>query len=148
MIGIGIIGTGYWGKNHIKIYNSLLKKEKLIDYLKICDINEERAIEMGKLYNIDYTTNIDDIINDKRITAVVIVTPSSTHYELSKLALENNKDVVLPAGETHLNFLSDRFYVSFAPLSTYRAVFSAGDVFIAAGIFLCLWMMSEPEQVT
>ena len=92
MVGIGIVGTGYWGKNHLTIYRSLLL-EKKIDYLKICDIDEERAKELSQINSIDYTTNIKELLNNNKITAVVIVSPSSTHYELSKLSLESGKDV-------------------------------------------------------
>ena len=41
MIGIGIIGVGYWGKNHVSAYKTLLHENR-INYLKICDINENR----------------------------------------------------------------------------------------------------------
>ena len=92
MVGIGIVGTGYWGKNHLTIYKSLLL-EKKIDYLKICDIDEERVKEFSELNSIDYTTNIKEVLNDNKITAVVIVTPSSTHYELSKQSLKSGRDV-------------------------------------------------------
>ena len=92
MVGIGIVGTGYWGKNHLTIYKSLLL-EKKIDYLKICDIDEERVKELSEINSIDYTTHIKEILNDNKITAVVIVTPSSTHYELSKQSLKSGKDV-------------------------------------------------------
>jgi len=92
MIGIGIIGVGYWGKNHVTNYKSLLL-EKKIDYLKICDIDEERAKELSQINSLEYTTKIEDILNDDKITAVVIVTPSSTHYKLAKLSLESGKDV-------------------------------------------------------
>ncbi len=92
MVGIGIIGMGYWGKNHLRIYKSLLL-EKKIDYLKIYDIDEERAKELSEINSIAYTTNIKELLNDNKITAVVIITPSSTHYELSKLSLESGKDV-------------------------------------------------------
>ena len=92
MVGIGIVGTGYWGKNHVTIYKSLLL-EKKIDYLKICDIDEERVKEISEINSIDYTTNIKELLNDDKITAVGIITPSSTHYELSKLSLESGKDV-------------------------------------------------------
>ncbi|MHA1253229.1 MAG: Gfo/Idh/MocA family protein, partial [Candidatus Helarchaeota archaeon] len=92
MIGIGIIGTGYWGKNHLRIYKSLLNENK-IDYLKICDINEARAKEMAKDFDVDFTTKIEDIINDKMINTVVIITPSITHYNLAKIFLNNGKDV-------------------------------------------------------
>jgi len=92
MVGIGIIGTGYWGKNHVTNYKSLLL-EKKIDYLKICDIDEERVKEISRAYSIDYTTDIKELLDNNKITAIVIVTPSSTHYELSKLSLESGKDV-------------------------------------------------------
>ncbi|MHA1293070.1 MAG: Gfo/Idh/MocA family protein [Promethearchaeota archaeon] len=92
MIGIAIVGAGYWGKNHVRNYKSLLVEGK-IDYLKICDTNENRAKEIAESYGLDYCTNNEDILNDERITAVVIVTPSATHYDLAKLFLENKKDV-------------------------------------------------------
>jgi len=92
MIGIGIIGVGNWGKNHVTVYKSLLQ-ENIINYLKICDTDEDRVKEISEINSIEYTTNIEDILNDDRINAVAITTPSSTHYELTKLALENDKDV-------------------------------------------------------
>jgi len=92
MVGIGIIGVGYWGKNHVSAYKSLLQENK-IDYLKIYDTDEDRVKEISEIYSIEYTTKIEDILNDDKITAVVIITPSSTHYELTKLALENDKDM-------------------------------------------------------
>ena len=61
--------------------------------MKICDTNQVRAKQIAEDYNLKYTTTIKDFIDDQNITAVVIVTPSSTHYELSKLFLENGKDV-------------------------------------------------------
>ena len=61
MVGIGIIGTGYWGKNHVTNYKSLLL-EKKIDYLKICDIDEERAKELSQINSLEYTTKIEDIL--------------------------------------------------------------------------------------
>ncbi len=67
--------------------------EKQINYLKICDSNEKRVKQMSMDYNLDYTIDINDIKNDKKITAVVIVTPSKTHYNLSKFFLESGKDV-------------------------------------------------------
>jgi len=92
MVGIGIIGVGHWGKNHVTVYKSLLQENR-IDYLKICDTDKDRVKEISEINSIEYTTKIEHILNDNKITAVVIVTPSSTHYYLTKLALENDKDV-------------------------------------------------------
>ncbi|MFX1392828.1 MAG: Gfo/Idh/MocA family protein [Promethearchaeota archaeon] len=92
MVGIGIIGTGYWGKNHVRNYKTLLMENK-IDYLKLCDTNELRVKQIAKDYGLEFTLKINEIKNDNKITAVVIVTPSSTHYELSKTFLESGKDL-------------------------------------------------------
>ena len=94
LIGIAVIGTGYWGKNHVRIYKTLLLENK-IDYLKICDIDENRAKQIGEDYDIEYTSNINDIINDDKIKGVIVVTPSDNHYELAKLFLNKGKDVFI-----------------------------------------------------
>ena len=44
MVKIAVIGTGYWGKNHVRAYNEL-KAEGVIDELTICDVDERRASE-------------------------------------------------------------------------------------------------------
>ncbi|MFX1393590.1 MAG: Gfo/Idh/MocA family protein [Promethearchaeota archaeon] len=94
MIGIGIIGTGYWGKNHVRIYKSLLLENK-INYLKICDIDENRARQIAEDYGLDYLIDINDMIKDDKLTAVVIVTPADNHFEIAKLMLNNGKDVFI-----------------------------------------------------
>ena len=69
--------------------------EKEIDYLKIYDINEKRATQIAEDYDLEFTTNIEVVSNDDKISAVVIVTPSSTHYQLAKKFLESGKDVFI-----------------------------------------------------
>ena len=49
--------------------------------------------EIGNDYDLEWTSKIEDIVKDGKITAVVLATPSDTHYELSKLFLESGKDV-------------------------------------------------------
>ena len=94
MTGIGVIGTGYWGKNHVRTYSELVS-EGIIDEVKICDINEKRARELGNAFNIDYLTDYKELIRDPKIDAVSIVTPSPTHYQLAKEFMEAGKDVLV-----------------------------------------------------
>jgi UDP-N-acetylglucosamine 3-dehydrogenase len=94
MVGIGVIGTGYWGKNHVRVFKELMF-DGLIDTVKICDINEHRVKELSGYFKVEYTTDYVELIDDPGINAVSVVTPSSTHYKIAKEFLENGKDVFM-----------------------------------------------------
>jgi predicted dehydrogenase len=94
MTGIAVIGTGYWGKNHVRTYSELFS-EGLIDKVVICDINEKRAKELGELFRIEYITDYRKILNDPTINGVSIVTPPPTHFHLAKELMEAGKDVLV-----------------------------------------------------
>lgn len=94
MTGIAVIGTGYWGKNHVRTYSELVS-EGVIDSVKICDLDEKRARELGEAFNIEYLTDYKELIADPNIDAVSIVTSSHTHYALAKEFMEAGKDVLV-----------------------------------------------------
>jgi UDP-N-acetylglucosamine 3-dehydrogenase len=94
MTGVGVIGTGYWGKNHVRTFSELVS-EGLIDNVKICDLDEKRARELGDAFGIEYMTNYKTLLFDPKIEAVSIVTPSATHYQLVKEFMEAGKDVLV-----------------------------------------------------
>jgi len=87
-VNIGVIGGGYWGKNLIRVFNE-------IGVLKgICDLNRD-VIQFYKNSHpdISITDNPEELIKKKGIDAVVIATPASTHYPISKIALMENKHI-------------------------------------------------------
>jgi len=87
---IGIIGCGYWGKNLVRVFNELgvLKS--------ICDNNKDVLEDKKSQYpSLSVTDNFSDILNDNEITAVVISSPASTHYNLAKMAILAKKDVFI-----------------------------------------------------
>lgn len=47
-----------------------------------------------KIEGVNYTNNLDDILKDSEIDLVIISLPHHLHFEYSKLALENGKNVV------------------------------------------------------
>jgi len=91
MVNVGLIGTGYWGKNHARVFKELLN-EKIIDSLILCDINEKLVKEIAG-GGIKYTTDYHDLLDDQTIDAVSIATPSATHYHLTKEFIKKQKDV-------------------------------------------------------
>lgn len=84
---IGIIGIGYWGN---KVLNTLEKINSIkIKYL--CDLNYAAL----KDYETKYicTTDYNNILQDKDVNIVFIITPLSNHYELICKSLNFNKNV-------------------------------------------------------
>jgi predicted dehydrogenase len=94
MIGVGVLGTGKWGKNHVRVYKEL-KDEGCIDSLVICDTNENAVKQLAKAHDVEYVTNRVRLRDDPRIQAVSIVTPSQTHFSLAKEFMAAGKDVLV-----------------------------------------------------
>ncbi|MCP4763033.1 MAG: Gfo/Idh/MocA family oxidoreductase [archaeon] len=88
-----LIGCGYWGNNIARVFSELkengLFKGEIILYDKIYD----KAKEFSKKYGFIAVKLLDDILTDSQIIAALIITPSSTHYNLTKQFLEAGKSV-------------------------------------------------------
>lgn len=92
MVGVGIIGYGYWGPNLLRNFNES-HGSKVIG---VCDLRADRlAVVMRSYPFIKVTKNFREIINNKDIDAIVIATPVSTHFELGMLALKAGKHVLM-----------------------------------------------------
>ena len=86
--GIAIIGSGYWGKNLVRNFNS-------IHALKlICDKNEMILSQFQEEYkNIDVCVAINEVLNREDIEGIVISTPAETHFNLARESLLAGKHV-------------------------------------------------------
>src|SRR4029453_3650965 len=90
MIGIGVIGYGYWGPNIVRNFRGLANC-KLI---AVCDQSHRALTRLLALFaNIGGNSGSRDIFTSKDINTVAIVTPVPTHYELARQCLENDKHV-------------------------------------------------------
>jgi len=85
---IGIIGLGYWGKNVLRVLESIPEKVK-IKYL--CDVYPSTLESFKDKYICinDYKT----ILEDSEIDIVFIITPIETHYEIILNSLKALKHV-------------------------------------------------------
>lgn len=64
------------------------------ELVAVCDIQQGLAQKVARELEIPfYTTNSDDIFQDDTIEAVIIATPTSTHYSLLKKAVETEKAI-------------------------------------------------------
>lgn len=89
-IKIGVIGSGYWGPNLIRNFNSLRNASVVI----VADKKPGRLDFVRQEFHGTKTTqDYRDIINDPAIDAVCIATPVKTHKNISVEALNAGKHV-------------------------------------------------------
>ncbi|RMF57074.1 MAG: oxidoreductase, partial [Calditrichaeota bacterium] len=89
---LAIIGCGRWGRNHIRTAAELFASK--LKY--VCDISEPQLQEARSLApQATPTTDIETVLKDPQITAVILSTPAETHYELARMVLENGKHVLV-----------------------------------------------------
>ncbi|MCI1274205.1 MAG: Gfo/Idh/MocA family oxidoreductase [Clostridiaceae bacterium] len=85
---IAVIGVGCWGRNIVRNFYNL----NVLD--TVCDMDEENLKKVKEQYpNVNVTKDFTDVINNKEITSVAVVTPSHTHYKIVKAMLEAGKNV-------------------------------------------------------
>ena len=90
MLQVGVIGYGYWGPNIVRNFESA----EGTSVLSVCDTNPEMLKRAKKAYpSIALTSNASEIISSDHINVVAVVTPVSTHFDLTKKALLNGKHV-------------------------------------------------------
>lgn len=94
MLGIAVIGTGNWGKNHARVYKEFMA-EGIINSLKICDADPDLARQVGRDLKVEWGSDYREVIKDANIQAVSIATPSKTHYQIGKEFIEAGKDVLI-----------------------------------------------------
>jgi predicted dehydrogenase len=92
MIGIGVIGYGYWGPNLVRNFHELSDAQ----VVAVCDVRPARLAPARMLYpSVTITANPQDVFDDPRIHAVAIATPVSTHFDLAMKALRANRHVLI-----------------------------------------------------
>jgi predicted dehydrogenase len=90
MIGVAVVGYGYWGPNLVRNFSET-KGARLI---KVCDLRKDRLVTMQERYPaVEITDDFDEVLSDPRIDAIAIATPVSTHFRLALKALMAGKHV-------------------------------------------------------
>jgi predicted dehydrogenase len=87
MLKVGVIGSGYWGKHHLRIFSNIP-----CELIGIADIDPSKEV-LAKQYGVGFFQDFRKLL--KKVDAVSIVTPPSTHFDLAKKALRAGKHVLL-----------------------------------------------------
>ncbi len=89
-IGVAVVGVGGWGKNLARNFAEIAQA-----HLKyVCDLDEKRRLDFASRYpRVQPVADVDRVLRDPEVRAVVVATTAPRHYELAKAALEAGKDV-------------------------------------------------------
>ncbi len=90
--GVAIVGTGFGQKIHLPGFQNHPKTEVYAIYHRDLDKAKKLAQENNIPY---YSDNLVEICSLSNVDIVSISTPPFLHYEMAKIALENNKHILL-----------------------------------------------------
>ena len=90
MIRVGIVGLGYWGPNLVRCFSDL-------DDCKVtavCDQSYDQLLRIKDRFPSVYPIeSFDSLLERDIVDAVVLATPTDTHHNLARKALEHDKHV-------------------------------------------------------
>ena len=92
MIGVGVVGYGYWGPNLARN----IARDAGLELIAICDrspdcLGEARLAHSSTILTHEYA----DLLANPAIDAVVVATPVSSHFSLAHAALSAGKHVLV-----------------------------------------------------
>jgi UDP-N-acetylglucosamine 3-dehydrogenase len=90
-LGVAVVGTGFWGRNHARVYKELAETE----LLAICDIDPDRAKTVANQFGVKSYTNTAKMLKNTDIKAVSICTWSTSLAREAKKALDAGKHVLV-----------------------------------------------------
>lgn len=99
MLRVGIVGVGYWGPNLVRCFSDL----ENCRVTAVCDQNYDHLLRIKDRFPQVYPLESFDALLDRDLVdAVVIATPTASHYELTRQALEHDLHVFVekPLAET------------------------------------------------
>jgi predicted dehydrogenase len=90
-IGAAVIGYGYWGPN---LARNIFERPEF-DLRMLCDRDAAQRAAFERRYLAPACEELDEVLDDPTVHAVVIATPPRTHYAIAKAALQAGKHVLV-----------------------------------------------------
>ena len=88
-IKVAVIGVGYLGEHHARIYSSMSN----IELAGVVDINKERADDVASKYSTKAFYDYRELIG--KVQAVSIAVPTILHYQVALDFIRHNVDVLI-----------------------------------------------------
>lgn len=141
MIRIGIVGLGYWGPNLVRCFSEINDCK----VTAVCDQSYDQLFRIKDRYPSVYPIeDFDALLNRDIVDALVIATPTDTHFALASKALEKGLHVFIekPLAKTSdqcktLIALSERndctlfvghVFLHSSPVQTLKQIIDTGEL--------------------
>src|SRR5262245_2465295 len=92
MLGVAVIGCGYWGPKLVRNFT----RPPVSHITAVCDLRYERAARVGVEFRVPKVTDRPaEVLESPDVQLVVVATPSVSHFEIARRALELGKHVLV-----------------------------------------------------
>jgi predicted dehydrogenase len=91
-VRVAVFGVGSLGKEHARIYSEMAASGQ-VDFMGVHDTSSETAKKFAHKYNVRVFESTAE--GAAAVDAVNIVTPTTTHYELAMMLLDQGKHVLV-----------------------------------------------------
>jgi predicted dehydrogenase len=92
MIGVGVVGYGYWGPNLVRNFSEALETQ----VIGVTDLRPERlALVQNRYPGLQVSSDYRILLANPKIDAIAISTPVSTHFDLAMEAIRAGKHVLV-----------------------------------------------------
>jgi predicted dehydrogenase len=141
MIRVAVIGAGRWGPNLIRNFHN--RQESVVVWVVDRDVRRIAQVR-SRFADVQVGDDPAAVLADPTVDAVVVATPTSTHYGLVKAALEQKKHVLVEKPITtdarqaeELRILADRVgrvlmvghvFLYNAGVQRVKQILAAGDL--------------------
>jgi predicted dehydrogenase len=123
-VTVAVVGLGYWGPNLLRVLVDLPDA----DVRWICDLDVVQLERFGRRYpSVRTTQDLDDVLADDDLDAVVIATPVFTHFDLAARTLRAGKHTFV---EKPLAPSTDKAEALLALADAEERVLTCGHTFI------------------
>jgi predicted dehydrogenase len=89
---VAVIGYGYWGPNLVR---NVVERPEL-ELAALCERDEQRAAAfVQRVPGVPVFSELDEVLEDSTVDAVIVATPPRTHFALAAAALRAGKHVLV-----------------------------------------------------
>jgi len=161
--GIAIVGLGYWGPNWVRNFSQTNGIERVV----CCDFSRPRLEHIkGRYPSVVVTEQLDHVLEDPNVDAVVVATPVNTHFEIASRCLKAGKSTLVEkplstsceqaeqlikmARERDLTLMAGHTFEYSAPVMKIRQLIDSGelgDIFYISSVRANLGLLRSDVNV-